>query len=236
MKTKGRTLDKHDIDSLRDCIFQMFNLDINQTQLKKLLEVTPNWDGHADTLGRDRFLDDICAHFMGMSCPTYGSSEGVKRRFDDLLPDARKEIKNFVSKKANLDHRHLQVGNLLSYKKSIVKIKELYAEKFLTEEGETIFYDHAELKPLHLKYEHVRYQLGFEQKWDQQLGCPYYFHPKHKVSLYDNPEHPGYLLKEIRTKHVIKHVHILQNAISFICEQQISVRKILPTLSLKDTI
>ena len=89
-------LDEQDVNTLIDTINNVFNVEVTEPQLEKLLTLCPDWDGIVDTLGRGDVIDSICQHFIGMDVPMYGSPQEYKDTFYDQIERSKKHFLEFI--------------------------------------------------------------------------------------------------------------------------------------------
>lgn len=97
IKFKNIELDRNDLNQLQDVIVDIFNVNVNHSQIEKLLTITFNFDGVVDTLGRDDFADDICKHFIKMRVPRYGDSKEFKDKFWLEIENSKSNFIEFIN-------------------------------------------------------------------------------------------------------------------------------------------
>lgn len=95
--TKTITLDRHDFNRIRDRVLDVFDIEVSDKQIKKLLTLCPDWDGIMDTLGESEVMGAICRHFIGMSVPMYGSPQEYKDAFWKKAEESKEAVIKFIS-------------------------------------------------------------------------------------------------------------------------------------------
>ena len=92
-------LDQNDYAYLHDAVFDTFGESLNNNQLDKLINLNPDFDGIMDTIGKDEIMDCICAHFIKMSIPTYGSSVEYEVEFKQKIANSKAVFNEYVKEK-----------------------------------------------------------------------------------------------------------------------------------------
>lgn len=85
-----------DLGRLRDRLMDVFNLNLSDDQIKKLLVLCPRWDGILDTLGETEVMNSICNYFIGMKVPTFGDTKDYKDRFFQEISNKIESVKLFI--------------------------------------------------------------------------------------------------------------------------------------------
>ena len=87
---------RHDLDRLHDRIVDVFDIDVTDNQINKIVSLFPDWDGIVDTLGEEEIMDLICQHFIGMEVPMYGSSKEYKLAFREAVKNKKRRFESFI--------------------------------------------------------------------------------------------------------------------------------------------
>lgn len=89
--------DQNTQNRLHDAILDVFNVDVTNEQINRLLTLCPTWDGIADTLGIDEVMDSICVHFIKRPMVTYGSSAVEKEQFGQAIQKVQPSFLAFIN-------------------------------------------------------------------------------------------------------------------------------------------
>lgn len=90
-------LDKNDLARLHDALLDVFEVNVTNSQIKKLLSLCPDWDGETDTCSLDDVINTITNHFVGMNVPMYGDSLTYKDGFWTAIKDKKTDFLNFIN-------------------------------------------------------------------------------------------------------------------------------------------
>lgn len=89
-------LDKHDLETLHDIILDVFDVNVSDSQIEKLFELTPYWDGQCDTEGISQFMNNITEYFIDMEIPMYGSQKDYKDKFWSEIERIKPKFIEFI--------------------------------------------------------------------------------------------------------------------------------------------
>jgi len=90
-------LDRNAYAYLHDALYDVFDQSFNHSQIDKLFELHPAWDGVMDTLGRGELMDKICFHFIQMKVPIYNDTQEFEDEFHRKIAENKDRFLAYIN-------------------------------------------------------------------------------------------------------------------------------------------